>query len=282
MKYYKQILEAINRGIQFALDDVEPEDMLDVKAKSRELNREDSLIIAIELKNQYVDLDLPSGTLWCKHNVGAIRDNGEFNERWYGSLFSWGELEEKESYYDVSYKFYNSKTDWSKYKEGEDAFKYSVYNVITKLTKYCTNPHQGLNGFTDNIIQLQPEDDIVSVQAKSDRFKIPTEGDFNELLRNTNAEWDSENHGYKFISKKDPSKYIFLPMAGYKRDLVGTWFDNGKRHCEGSNAYYWTSTLNKQNPNNAMVLKIKSDIISKPVIESSSRWAGFSIRGIFR
>ena len=46
------------------------------------------------LDNQYdyVDLDLPSGTLWAKCNVGAK------TETEYGDYFAWGETKPKSTY----------------------------------------------------------------------------------------------------------------------------------------------------------------------------------------
>ena len=43
MKQYNKILEAINRGIQFALDDFEPEDIQVSKPKQDTIDKEDSL-----------------------------------------------------------------------------------------------------------------------------------------------------------------------------------------------------------------------------------------------
>jgi len=50
-------------------------------------------------KHEYVDLDLPSGTLWATTNVGA--DNPED----YGDYFAWGETTTKSTY---SWRNYNA------------------------------------------------------------------------------------------------------------------------------------------------------------------------------
>ena len=42
--------------------------------------------------HEYVDLGLPSGTLWATCNVGAARPED------YGSYFAWGETSQKNSY----------------------------------------------------------------------------------------------------------------------------------------------------------------------------------------
>ena len=73
--------------------------------------------------HEYVDLGLPSGTLWATCNVGADTPEG------YGDYFAWGETEPKEVYSWETYKWCN----------GDE---YS-------MTKYCTNSQYGYNGFTD-------------------------------------------------------------------------------------------------------------------------------------
>ena len=78
--------------------------------------------------HEYVDLGLPSGTLWATYNVGA--DTPEE----YGDYFAWGETQPKSNY------------DWSTYQycNGSDH----------TLTKYCNDSSYGYNGFTDTLITL--------------------------------------------------------------------------------------------------------------------------------
>ena len=65
MKNYKQILEAVNRGIQLALDDFDDEEQVQ-NIKSKQVNHRDYTKEYLDLMNEVVDLGLPSGTLWCK------------------------------------------------------------------------------------------------------------------------------------------------------------------------------------------------------------------------
>lgn len=48
--------------------------------------------------HEYVDLGLPSGTLWATCNVGATTPEG------YGDYFAWGETTPKETYNWMTYK----------------------------------------------------------------------------------------------------------------------------------------------------------------------------------
>ena len=62
---------------------------------------------AEEEEDEYVDLGLPSGTLWATRNIGASRPED------YGDYFAWGETAPKEIYNYDNYKW----PDYSKYNE---------------------------------------------------------------------------------------------------------------------------------------------------------------------
>lgn len=56
----------------------------------------------VVIKYSYVDLGLPTGTLWATTNVGA-------ENPWdYGAYFAWGETEPKEVYSEDTYKYHDS------------------------------------------------------------------------------------------------------------------------------------------------------------------------------
>ena len=50
--------------------------------------------------HEYVDMGLPSGTLWATCNIGATSSTD------FGDYFAWGETEPKEEYTDENYKFF--------------------------------------------------------------------------------------------------------------------------------------------------------------------------------
>ena len=87
-------------------------------------------------EHAYVDLGLPSGTLWATCNVGADTPEG------YGDYFAWGETQPKDVYNWSNYQYCNGSHD--------------------QLTKYCNNSSYGYNGFTDNLTTLQPGDDAAT------------------------------------------------------------------------------------------------------------------------
>ena len=116
----------------------------------------------------YVDLGLPSGTLWATCNVGA-----NFPEE-YGDYFAWGETQPKDTYNWSTYKYANGDYD--------------------KLTKYCNRSDYGNNGFTDNLTALQTGDDPATANWGSG-WRRPSKAQWDELLANTTNQWTAKNGG---------------------------------------------------------------------------------------
>lgn len=123
----------------------------------------------------YVDLGLPSGTLWATCNIGA--DNAEDE----GEYYAWGEARTKGSY------------DWSNYKYG-----YEYY-----LTKYCSDSFYGDNGFIDNLTRLVPSDDVATIKW-GNGWRIPSPNEMQELL--SECSWKEERfNGVKGILFTGPN-----------------------------------------------------------------------------
>ena len=158
-------------------------------------------------KHAYVDLGLPSGTLWATCNVGASAPEE------YGDYFAWGETCPKKIYNWSTYKYYNAESK--------------------RITKYCTKSDYGNQGFTDDLTVLQHEDDAATVNWGSD-WRTPTDAEWKELYNSCTSMWTTQN-GVKGILFTGPSgKRIFLPAAG------GFWDDEFDRIDLGD---YWSSSL---------------------------------------
>ena len=173
--------------------------------------------------HDYVDLGLPSGTLWAMCNVGA-----ETPEE-YGYYFAWGETEFKVVY------------DWSTYKWCSD----DQYH----LTKYCNNSNFGYNGFTDNLTTLQIEDDAVTANW-GDGWRMPTYDEWNELYQYTTSTWVAQNgvNGRLFTANNGSS--LFLPAAGV--------FLGNEIQALGETGGYWSSSISS-NPRQASHFGFRSD-----------------------
>ena len=193
----------------------------------------------------YVDLGLPSGTLWATCNIGAN------NPEDYGNYYAWGETKPQPG------TTYN----WSSY-------KYAKGNN-DKLTKYCNKSDYGNNGFTDYLPALQSIDDP-SVANWGNGWRTPSKSQWDELFANTTNKWATKNgvKGRLFTSKKN-GKSFFLPSAGNRRDSELSY--------DGSYGYYWTCSLNSDYPYGAWNIYFNSDYCR---VNYDNRSRGFSVRPV--
>ena len=191
---------------------------------------------------QYVDLGLPSGTLWATCNVGATSPED------YGDYFAWGETEPKDSYAWSTYQYCNGS-----------------YNT---LTKYCNKSSYGFNGFTDDLTTLQPDDDAATTNWGSD-WRMPTQAEFQELLDNTTLTWTQQNgvNGRLFTASNGNS--LFLPAAGYR--------GSSSFNDAGSCGDYWSSSFNSDYPGDAWRLHFSAGNYG---MNRSSRYYGQSVRPV--
>ena len=130
--------------------------------------------------SEYVDLGLPSGTLWATCNLGASTSEAT------GGYYAWGELATKASY------------NWDNYRFGDADY------VVTKYND------------SDYLLELQEEDDVANVTMGGD-WHIPYPEDFQELGDYTNVSEETINgvHCYRFTSFSNPDKSIVIPTCGY-------------------------------------------------------------------
>lgn len=195
--------------------------------------------------HQYVDLGLPSGTLWATCNVGATKPEE------YGDYFAWGET-----------KGYNS---------GKRSFDSSAYKWCNGsdngMTKYCTSTKYGI---VDNKTTLDLTDDVAHVNWGGS-WRMPTIADFTELYYDCIWTWTTLGgiNGYKVTSKTN-GNYIFLPAAGYRG--ISSFGE------VGSNGNYWSSSLDETVPNKSKALFFGSSNIN--IFDYSYRRSGRSIRAV--
>ena len=160
--------------------------------------------------HEYIDLGLPSGTLWATCNVGAMHPEE------CGGYYAWGETEEKSEYSWETYKWCNGSSN--------------------TMTKYCTD---STCGAVDNKTILESEDDAAHTKWGGD-WRIPTTNEQQELIDNCIWTTGSLNrvNGY-WVTSKNNGKSIFLPAAGCKegRDI----------HYRGIFGYYCSEALCNSN-----------------------------------
>ena len=193
--------------------------------------------------HEYVDLGLPSGTLWATCNIGA-----ETVEE-FGDYFAWGETEPKELY------------DWKSYQYGR--FIHERY----ELNKYSTDSAYGLNGFVDNLTVMEPDDDVART-CWGEGWRMPTIGEWEELFLNTTGVWTTLNDVKGWRCTASNGNSLFLPAAGY-------WWDDAFNADLG---LYWSRTINKEFPYRAWGFHFNRD--SSHLCGSSDRNRGQTVRAV--
>ena len=210
---------------------------------------------SIDIPAEAVDLGLPSGTKWASYNVGASRPEE------YGDYFAWGETtpQSNSQYTYESYKYCNGWFDYSKY-------------MTNKLTKYCTDPDFGNNGFADGNKILEARDDAAT-DNWGDGWCIPTISQYKELLSYTTSEIATQNgvNGVRFTSKINNNS-VFFPVAGYRYD--------GGLHDAGTRSAYWASDITESYPSRAHSLHIDWKWTSVAGWGESERCFGLPVRPV--
>lgn len=160
-------------------------------------------------ENLWVDLGLPSGILWARHNVGAT------SAEEYGGYYAWGETEEKEIYVIDTYKHlqfygYDPMT-------GEPVYEYAYLGNNISGTEY----------------------DAANMSWK-DEARLPTKNEILELINYC------ECHGANYsgvngnILIGPNGNEIFIPLAGHKTDDE---LDNSSPQ----HGAYWTGSYDTEN-----------------------------------
>lgn len=172
--------------------------------------------------HDYVDLGLPSGTLWATCNIGANSPEE------YGDYFAWGEIEPKT----LSY-------EWSTY-------KWNGPVTYMALTKYCTSRSFGYNNFVDNKIHLDAEDDAAYVNW-GPSWRMPNIPQIQELCSsNCTWQWTTLNGVNGQLVTGPNGNTIFLPASGYR--YMGSLYEVG---TSGSG---WGLTIFSDRPSSANYL----------------------------
>ena len=190
----------------------------------------------------YVDLGLPSGTLWATCNVGAKKPSE------YGLYFQWGDTYG----YTIEQIGKDKKFNW-------DNYKWSIDGSDTNFSKY-----------TNDGDTLELEDDAAHVNMGGD-WHIPSYEQIKELIDNTTSIWlESSNvNGRLFTSKKDASKSIFIPATGVALD--------GSIILSGKYGYVWSANLYMRFAYGSQCLIFGSEDSG---LDGKSRFYGLPVRGV--
>ena len=149
----------------------------------------------------FVDLALPSGLLWCEHNVGASTPYED------GLYFSWGNVTGH---------------------TGDDGYDFGTSND----GPYASTPGAALEG---NIPSNNTYD--AARHNMGAPCRLPTVGEFQELNSNCDSEWTDEDGvaGRRFTSRINGNS-IFFPASGSR---LGTGlYDHGSVGYYWSSSLY--------------------------------------------
>ncbi|MBQ6191578.1 MAG: Ig-like domain-containing protein [Bacteroidaceae bacterium] len=207
------------------------------------LSEVDSLVFSEETYHEYVDLGLPSGTLWATTNIGA--DSPED----YGTYFAWGDT------------------------EGNGVFNFEYYKFCIpqtySMSKYCTRYSEGS---IDGKTFLDAEDDAATVIWGSE-WRMPSKKQMEELINEefTSNEWTSQNDviGLKITSKKNGNS-IFLPAAGQRLGWTS--------ESEGALGSFWSRSLENTTSRVAHTLDFSQSF--SVMVSSSFRYTGLPVRPV--
>ena len=183
----------------------------------------------------YVDLGLPSGTLWCTKNVTAgsgtsttlvnsIYDNGGYYA--WGDIFAYNQTDDKG----------NKKTV---YTGGTYAGLTSWYTTSTTTT---TLP---------STLKYQRD---AAYKIESHLYCMPTYTQIQELFENCNVTYYISNaysgHYGVMLTSKNNDNTLWLPAAGYHYDSgINSGLNNENQMC-----HYWSRTLYTSNTDYAYCL----------------------------
>lgn len=193
---------------------------------------------------EYVDLGLPSGTLWATCNIGASEPEEV------GDYFSWGETETKDTYL------------WADYQYSDGS--------ATSLTKYCSRANYGT---VDGLKALEPADDAATVLF-GDGWSIPTKEQVEELANASYTTWEqTEQNGVKGvrITSLTTDASIFLPIGGFK--------DNTSIYDGNSSGYFWTRNVHSSLDYTAWAFCYDSELDTE---NAKSRYCGLNIRAVYK
>lgn len=184
----------------------------------------------------YVDLGLPSRTLWATYNVGATLPHE------YGDMFAWGETRPKESYLDTNYIFFIEYSDKGPYHYAQ----YSKYTWNAKKQEYV-----------DGKEILDAEDDAATVNW-GEKWCMPTREQIDEIATYCNVyREDIIVNDQKILALRIESKLndnvMVLPFSGIEYNN----YPNPRMDC-----WYWTREVYKEDDYKAYFYLLKNDIFT--------------------
>ena len=197
---------------------------------------------------EYVDLGLPSKTMWATCNVGA--DKPEYE----GLLFQFGRV------------------DGYKYGDKNHRFRSNALNIHDTGSKYVPLTVSGKVYKENEILDL--EDDVAHVNMGG-AWRMPTKDDLEELYYNTTHNVETVNgvKGMMYTSNINGHQ-LFIPF------IRGCYYNEDWENWDRSYNIVWSSQVHASYIGN--VYNLYCDFHGTTKMYNDSRSSAFSVRGVFR
>ena len=225
----------------------------DLTYDQAEMDRQGVSVSGKKGQHTYVDLGLPSRTLWATYNLGATLPAE------YGDYLAWGETKPKDEYTMENYKFFK---------------EYSSIgpNHYAQLTKYVWDKDFGK---VDGKCVLENTDDAAYVNWGSN-WHMPTIEQVEELGKYCTV-WreDVTINGKTVIGfivmSMINENYLYLPAAGWEYNQTPN------NHM---NAWYWASEVSPEINTRATFMLEINNAITCDKIEGTARCQGLPVRAV--
>ena len=199
---------------------------------------------------EFVDLGLPSGTLWCSCNLGANSPE-EF-----GNVYMWGDP----TPYTIGFDAENNNPyliapDGTKISGDEEfipRYKHAFYpsddleSWQFKLRKYNADAELGI---VDYLTEVQPMDDAAYLYNKE--YRTPSIIEINELIEFTSVEGYPMDNGFMLLKLTSTinGNYIYVYSVSYFSDGI-TWANSLITPSYGGTSYDVAAKMYTSNGNN--------------------------------
>ena len=194
---------------------------------------------------EYVDLGLPSKTMWATCNVGATKPEDQ------GLLFQFGRVD--------GYKYGDENHQFRTNEQNKKDTRNDYIPKTTSCKKY-------------NICDILDLDDDAAHVNMGGKWKMPTNNQLNELLNNTTYEVVGVQ-GMMFTSKIN-NKQLFIPF------MQGSWCDGNWHTWSSGCAIVWSSQVAAPFAN--FTVDLVCYCHGYALVGKNLRSYAFSVRGVFK
>ena len=203
-----------------------------------------------QIEGKWVNLGLPSGTIWATRNIGADISHE------YGDYFAWGETMPKSVYNWDTYNlgFYDESDNWHWTK-----YHYGFWVYVDDYSYFVDS---------DGKTELEPYNDAANVNWGSSA-RMPSVIQIHELYNTCKWQWTTKKGVYGQLGIGPNGNTLFLPAAG--------WYWDSSNDYAGAGGYYWTRTLHDNCSDLAYLLGFNSETLSWVY---TSRGYGLPVRAV--